>query len=256
MDGAYRRLVWSTKQIAGGAVSKSALQVFDVEGKYLAIFRVHGAAPIYVRLGPDSNPFVPIWSRMRFGPIPFTRVTFADGSIYGGALPSENYESRVLAVASDDPFVAEFPPREYGVKRNPYMRDDLLAGTFPTDLMKIVGPLMVSVDGSITTASTAGLEGATLLVLNTDATNNLYLCRTNGNDGAGGGRRFGPIVPGASLEIRFDDLPFLYPTTLDGCGLGFVTLAGTCAFSILLTRAEMNGAEMFQTSPSVSGIHQ
>jgi len=259
----YRRLMWSTKQIANGSVDKNALKVFDVDGDHLTIFRVHGPAPVYVRLGPDENPFLPVYSRMVFSR-PFRRVTFADGSLYsggqlivagGGVSATESYELRVLAYASHGPLVAQFPPREYGMKRNPLVLSGLIATTATTDLMQLLIGTSLSTAGGFSLASTAGLEGATLYVLNTDPANDLYLCRTDGSSGNGGGYKFGPIRAGtAPLKLRLDDLLFKYTTDLDQCGFGFQTLAGTCTFSILLTRSEMNGAEGWQNNPSVAGI--
>lgn len=256
----YRRLEWSTKQKYTGAsydgLDQNAKKALDVEGDHLTIMRVMGPSPIYVRLGDESNPWIPISGRMVLAR-PFRKVAFADGGLNeSGAvtgLPLSNVESRVLAYASFGPLVHQFPPKEYGLKRTPTMRSGLIAETTARDLVDIIDQ-RYSVLPVPDVFHTPGLDGATLVIMNTDGANDLYLTGFSTIPARQGSEGFGPIRPGQAITLQLDDLVFMFPTSNDGQGLGVKTLAGTCTFSVMLSRSDTHGAESLQRAESMIGL--
>jgi len=245
-DIAYKKLLWSTLNRTNGVLDKNAKQTFDVSGEYLTVMRVIGTQ-VLVRLGADSNPFIPVFSRMVLRG-PFSQLTFADGSAPAGQnanLANRNVESRVLAYVSNGPLVEIFPPKEYGLRRAPAMFYDVPVTTTPQDLMHILFDL--NVVPPVGLKATLGLEGGSLLITNTGSVD-LYLdgfATVSASSGAGT-NGYGPIPPGASFNVDLDDLVFGYPQQLDGGGLGVKTLSGAGKMAVILSHGDANCAELFQ----------
>ncbi len=249
----YGRHEYQATHPFGGPSTRTAIKSFDAEGDHLSIARVVGGLPVYVRLGKDSNP----WIRVRAGMVlsrPFRRFTFSLGNDQGSSLGAQHAEEvRVLAFTSFGPLFAQFPPKEYGFRRSPLMLYDLTATTTRSDLSDIVlGTALTSADAS----NTGGLYGGTLVIMNTDVANDLYLVNqvAASPDPTIGKRGFGPLRPGQSVALKLEDLPFRFATATDAAALGVFTTVGTCKFSVMLSSGESESSEgflPFDHSPSL-----
>jgi len=257
-DQSYQRVDWTSRR-QNGSLDANATRMFNVAGDHLTIVRVIGSYPAYVRLGDESNPWIQVHSRMVLSR-EFDKITFADGG-FAGATPGganttwdaagRRGEVRVAAFASYGPLVKEWPPREYGIKRSPLMVSGLTATTIEQEIISdlIVGP------GVLDRAVSVGLNGATMLILNTGG-NDLYLCceaQTTFFPLFSGSYGFGPIVPGQSLEVKIDDLVYAFPT-VQGGGLTVKTLIGTTTFSVMITSGEFNSVEPLQAAKDPQGL--
>lgn len=245
-EHSYRRLDWSTKRSA--VLSKTAIRTFDVAGDHLTIVNVLGSLPAYVRLGDESNPWIQVHSRMVLTRA-FDKVAFADGGFAGqhsdGSHPTSQWDTsgvlgeiRVSAFASFGPLVSIWPPKEYGLRRAPLMVKDLPVGTVESD------PFIDLMNPGATKGPAIGLNGATALLLNTGGAD-LYIKANSGSNPQfplfSGTYGFGPIVPGASLELKLDDVVF--GSALQGSGLYVYTLAGSTTLAMLISSGEYNSVE-------------
>lgn len=251
-SGSYRRLSYRPNIVGlapGNTQLFQAPSISDVAGDHLTIMRVTGPFPIFCRLGPDENPWLRIHSRMTiardFRRVSFTHGNALDFDIYAGA--QNGIEASVVAYASYGPLVEQFPPRTYGLKRSPVMAYGLPV----TATLKDILAILTTAEGVGTSAQflqlTPGLEGATLLLTNTGSAP-IYLTPivTLGWGGGSGGFGYGPIAPGDSISLVLDDLPFVFPTSRDGLGLGVMTLSGTSTFSMILSTCESEDASFYQ----------
>ena len=223
-------------------------KVQDADGDTLTIVSLQGGLPLYVRLGPDGNPFIRVRERMILTR-PFRKVTWRVGNTITETATAGIQYAKVIAMVSHGPLI-QFPPKEYGIRRMPLMLYGLTATTANADL----ADLLKKSGGA--GYSTLGKGGGTLTIMNTDAANDLYIVPITGYQAAvaAGSRGFGPIRPGQSISLQLEDCITSNADQLDGGSIIVKTLAGTCTYSIIATAGEMDGADNEQITENPQGL--
>lgn len=242
----YRLIEYLGVSVPSATSNNRNLEKFiDADGDHLTIATVRGGAPVYVRVGPDPNPFI----RVREGMVitrPFQGVTFRIGNLIANEAGQGRIAARVLAYVSHGPLV-KFPPKEYGFKRVPLTRYGLTATTGVQALEAFV------FGGS---APTLGLMGGTLIIKNTDNANTLYVVGQVSNMTAlGSGSNGFPLYPGEALTLQLEQ-PLGGDATglVDNGGLSFKTLAGTCEFALLGSSLELDDAQGDQLAEHIPSM--
>lgn len=186
-------------------------KVYQVSGDHLYVAQLDAMRPVYVRLGPDSNP----WVRIRRGMTlkrKFSKVTVMDTNATSGV--SNSIGQFLTMYASVGPLVADVA-LEQGAKFF-IGTDELVIGPFPGTSL---GTLFLLAGG---VQWTLGQDGGELLISNLDLANTVFF---------GQGPTAGvPIYPGASLRV-----------TLRGrlaIGTNIFTLAGNANVNVTTTAME------------------
>lgn len=213
---------------------------FDADGDHLSIAMISGSAPLYVRLGKDSNPFI----RVREGMVltrPFRGVTVRIGNVLAATTGLSQIGASMVAYVSHGPLI-NFPPKQYGIRRLPLTRDGLTADTTDQALSTFI------FTGGTAGHPTLGRMGGTLIIKNTDLANTLYVCgaqRALGLSLPSGYERF-PVAPGESLALQLEDMIAADTRRSDRGVLVIKTLAGTCTFALFGSSLEIDDGMLDQ----------
>jgi len=245
----YRRLEHTAMITpASSATNRNPDKVLDADGDTLTIASLSGGLPLYVRLGPDGNPFIRVRERMVITR-PFRRVTFRVGNLVTETANAAPQFAKVVAFISHGPLI-KFPPKEYGLRRMPLMLYGISATTANTELGNILKK-----SGGVGW-STLGKGGGTLLITNTDLVGELYLLPITSGMGtpASGTRGYGPIRPGQSISLQLEDVLTYTTDAADAGGIVIKTLSGTCTYSLIASSSEMDEAENDQDTEHVPGL--
>lgn len=216
---------------------------FSANGDHITVSYVGGGIPVYIRPGPDENPFV----RMREGLVierVFRQITVRIGNPRLNLTGGVGY-GEVEFFTSYGPLL-QLPPLEDGITRNFFADEFTVAGA--ATIRSLVQQVL-PIDQYI---ATAGKHGGLLMIKNTDAGGNtVYL--HNGMAFTPAGTPFGadlgyPLRPGEEIKLRLRDV-FLGGNVALGYDDPQLRLAGgvgTCKVAILLSSVEADAGAIEQ----------
>jgi hypothetical protein len=233
----YHLLRYSLKD-GGFTFTEQSIKQYVVSGDHLYIAEVNTGAPIYVRLGQISNP----WIRIRRGMTlrrTFDTVTFGMWDTTVRILPSQFQD--VIAYASVGPLFEEEGEFDEGV-RAPLSA----AGSATAVLQRLFDPLYT---GAPTPGLfTLGKTGGYFQVFNTDVANT---CRIYSPDTFALGSAGIPLLPGQALTVPFSQRIMDAVNTLGLVANRWYidTPGGTCAYVVFVSNCEMDILDAQGTRP-------
>jgi hypothetical protein len=232
---AYHLIRWRPEFKAGFKLRDKR---YTVAGDHLYVAELNGFSPVYVRLGPSTNPFIRLRRQMTLRRS-FSQLTLRFSDPLGfGAGDLANIYPDVTLYASTGPFVDVNDV--VGVDASLIARSDLSASTTPIYLHTMFGT-----GQNLTT----GCYGGVVVIENTDGANDLYLGGGAGSQSSVNTAGF-KIPPGATLTLQLAGrMGTTDIATGAAVGLRVFTLAGTATFSILISPYETD------TGDHVFGLH-
>jgi len=229
----------------------AAITEYNIGGDHLYCDRIDGSSPAYVRLNGKQG--VPI--RLQEGlvvrrlfekfAVSFDWPQFQDDRRVPGRFP----RTKVLLFATYGPFIIEKPMARYGARPGFLTRFSCLATTTP----RVVWVDAMEEFSLFNTDPTElfGLDGASLVVKNTDLANTLFLKYTEPTTDIApaevpGSENWFPIEPGQSLEMTLDSIMRRQVTGLGAAGvftsnICVATRSGTCSYAFILSRTPTFG---------------
>lgn len=220
---------------------------FQVKGDHLTIHQVRSAAPLYVRLGVDENPFI----RVRQGTVlkrPFEKVTVRIGNA-ATLIGQSSARPRMEMFATFGPLVDQ-APKEYGIKPGWIAARNctIAPGSGGTGLRTFLyATLGTPIDQN---HPTVGCGGGTLLIKNTGTQPMLILPYWNFKASVTDDMAW-EIASGESLALQLEESLFADNGRHD---LIVKDTGGGATFQLLLSSSEaddVNWEQALQHSPAM-----
>jgi hypothetical protein len=235
----YHLVRWRPEYNLGGAGATILQKSFRVAGDHIYVAEMNAHQPVYIRIGPATNPYIRIMRRMML------RRKFSQFSLkFAGAVSPvgnrPNVFPDVTLYVSTGPLI-DHPNAEIGIDANLYASSDNVVTTTPTFLYNVLG---------VINPSTLGKMGGEITIQNIDLVNDIYIGCIDPSADLGAGFR---IVPGQTVSLKLAGRLAVNVPGLGTTGLYLYTLSGSAAVSLMASPQESDTWDL-ALGPDAGGI--